>query len=82
MRYRTDPVPTDSSTDDLDAVGFALAQRCIALIDADLREFGGRELVSGDEVVNLLLDLRSAFAIGVEFASEIRAADTMAALAV
>ena len=79
MRHQTDPIRTDAATQDLDAVGIALAQRCIALIDADLREYGGRELVSGEELVNLLLDLRSAIAIGVEFASEIGAPDAVAA---
>jgi len=39
-----------------------LAERVLAIVDATLAAFAGRQLISGEEVVDRLLDLRNALA--------------------
>ena len=40
----------------------AFAQRALAIVDEALAAYAGRQLISGDEVMDRLLDLRSALA--------------------
>ena len=40
----------------------SLAQRALAIVDAALAAYAGRQLISGDEVIDRLLDLRNALA--------------------
>ena len=40
----------------------AFAQRALAIVDEALAAYAGRQLISGDEVMDRLLDLRNALA--------------------
>ena len=52
---RAEPATSDAEAADVSA------EPALAIIDGALLSFAGRALVSGDEVVDRLLDLRSAF---------------------
>ena len=39
-----------------------LTQRALAIVDEALADYAGRQLISGDEVIDRLLDLRNALA--------------------
>ena len=49
-----EPAPAETRAD------VAPAEPVLAIVDAALAAYAGRELISRDEVVNLLLDLRNA----------------------